>query len=148
MSRSLSADHTLRTDLWNSSLILTQRVQSQWDIKDSMTWLCAQWAASKVCPALLPERQFNCSHRMLWWSCKGKTCVPDGLFLNLQVHGIRNSMTQNITYNPIHQSPLFCFVFLAATTFTTNFIMEFTNSLKSRSITWRQPKMHFIFYLW
>lgn len=28
---------------------------------------------------------------------------PDGMFLNLQVHGNLNSMMQNITYNPIDQ---------------------------------------------
>lgn len=41
--------------------------------------------------------------------------VPDELSLNLQVHGNRNSMMQNITYNPIDQDPLL-FFFLTATT--------------------------------
>lgn len=35
--------------------------------------------------------------------------VPNGLLLNLQVHGNRNSMMQNITYNLIDQDPFFCF---------------------------------------
>lgn len=49
--------------------------------------------------------------------------VPDGLLLNLQVHGNRNSMMQNITYIPIDQSPLFSFLlfFLPDPTFTTNY---------------------------
>lgn len=37
--------------------------------------------------------------------------VPQGLLLNLQVHGNRNSMMQNITYNPIDQDPFISFLF-------------------------------------
>lgn len=35
--------------------------------------------------------------------------VLNGLLLNLQVHGKRNNMMQNITYNPIDQDPFFSF---------------------------------------
>lgn len=37
--------------------------------------------------------------------------VPHGLLLNLQVHGKRNNMMQNITYNPNDQDPFFSFCF-------------------------------------
>lgn len=36
--------------------------------------------------------------------------VPDGMLLTLQVHGNRNSMMQNMTYNPINQDPFFYFI--------------------------------------
>lgn len=47
--------------------------------------------------------------------------VPDGMLLTLQVHGNRNSMMQNMTYNPINQDPFFLFYCYFATTFTTNY---------------------------
>lgn len=60
--------------------------------------------------------------------------VPDGLLLNLQVHGNRNSMMQNITYNPTDQDPFLSLYFvcrLTATTFSTT-LGAYWFSLKAR----------------
>lgn len=46
--------------------------------------------------------------------------IPDGLLFYLQVHGDRNSMMQNITYNPADQDLFVPFSFCSTATNFTN----------------------------
>lgn len=163
-------------------LWLTQRVQSQRDFKDSIIKTvcsvssykanCKEYTDKVIMDEGFSLPCYGTFHRKLWWSRQGKDL---SLLCPLFQMGCcwickcmvnRNSMMQNITYNPFGQDPFLPFFFffwlpqlppqLLVLILQVSFasvhkeihLRSNSDFLKSRIVICQQPKMHFIFYLW